>query len=230
MKPRVLAVVPARSGSKGIPGKNIRLLAGKPLLAYPADAARESRVVDRIVLSTDSEEIAQVGRELGLEVPFLRPPELAQEDSPMQPTIEHAVVEVEAGGWQPEVVLVLQPTAPLRKGEHIARAVTLLVESGASSVVTVVEIPQHFNPQYAMRIVEGRVEPFLPGRTRLTRRQDVEPAYSRDGTVYAVRRDVLVEEHDLYGKNCSPLVLAPDESINLDTPEDWAAAEARITR
>lgn len=229
MKARVLAVVPARSGSKVIPGKNLRVFGGKPLLAYPAEAARESRVVDRIVLSTDSEEIAKVGRELGLEVPFLRPPELAQDDSPMQPTIEHAVLEVEAGGWQPDVVLVLQPTAPLRKGEHITRAVTLLVESGASSVVTLVEIPQHFNPQYVMRIVEGRVEPFLPEGARLTRRQDVEPAYSRDGTVYAMRRNVLVEEHDLYGKDCRPLVLAPGESANLDTPEDWAAAEARLT-
>jgi CMP-N,N'-diacetyllegionaminic acid synthase len=225
MKVRVLGIVPARGGSKAIPNKNIRELAGRPLLAYTVDAVRRSTCIDRAVLTTDSEEIARVGRALGLEVPFIRPSELARDDTPMQPTIEHAVGQLEAGGWRPDLVLILQPTAPLRRGEHIRQAVDLLIESNASSVVSVVEIPRHFAPQYAMRVKGNRLVPYLPDGGRITRRQDVEPAYSRDGTVYAVRRNVLMEEHDLYGPDCLPLVLPSDESINLDTPADWERAE-----
>lgn len=226
----VLAVVPARAGSKGVPGKNEHPLAGKTLVARAADAARDSGVVNRCVLSTDSERIAALGRAAGLEVPFLRPAELARDDSPMQPVIEHAVLELEREGFRPDVVLVLQPTAPLRTGTQIADAVRLLQETGADSVVTVVEIPKHLSPHYAMRISGERLEPFLPEGAEITRRQDVEPAYSRDGTVYAVRRDVLVLQHDLYGNDCRPLVLAADESVNIDSPADWAAAEALLCR
>jgi CMP-N-acetylneuraminic acid synthetase len=224
----VLAVVPARAGSKGIPGKNVRPLAGRPLLAYAAEAIRESGVVDRAVLSTDSEEIRALGRELGLETPFLRPAELGRDDAPMQPVAEHAVAALEAEGWSPELVLVVQPTAPLRRGEHLRRAVELLRESGADSVVSVVPIPPHLSPDYAMRVDEGRLVPFLPEGAEVRRRQDARPAYSRDGTVYAVRRDVLVEQHDLYGGDCRPLVLSPEESINVDTPADWEEAERRM--
>ena len=224
----VLAVVPARAGSKGLPGKNERPLAGTTLVARAAEAARASGVVDRAILSTDSERIAELGREAGLEVPFLRPAELARDDTPMQPVIEHAVTELERQGYRPDVVLVLQPTAPLRTGAHLARAVALLEETGADSVVSVVEIPKHLSPQYAMRVAGGRLEPFLPEGAAITRRQDVEPAYTRDGTVYAVRRDVLVERHDLYGDDCRPLVLDAAESVNVDSAEDWAEAERRL--
>ena len=226
----VLAVVPARAGSKGVPGKNERPLAGKTLVARAAEAARESGVVDRIVLSTDSERIAELGRGAGLEVPFLRPADLAADESPMQPVIEHAVVVLEDRGYRPEVVLVLQPTAPLRTGRHIAQAVRLLRETGADSVVSVVEIPKHLSPHYAMRIASGRLQPFVHGGAAITRRQDVEAAYSRDGTVYAVRRDVLVERHDLYGADCRPLIIPTAESINIDSPADWEAAEALLCR
>jgi CMP-N-acetylneuraminic acid synthetase len=226
----VLAVVPARAGSKGVPGKNERLLAGKSLVARAAEAALASGVVDRAVLSTDSERIAEIGRQAGLEVPFLRPADLARDDTPMQPVIEHAVAWLEELEYRPDIVLVLQPTAPLRTGAHVARAVALLQESGADSVVSVVEIPRHFSPHYAMRIAAGRLQPFSPEGAEITRRQDAEKAYSRDGTVYAVRRDVLVERHDLYGDDCRPLLIPAGESVNVDSPADWAAAEALLCR
>jgi CMP-N-acetylneuraminic acid synthetase len=180
------------------------------------------------VLSTDSEAIAEVARGFGLEVPFLRPAELAADDTPMQATIEHAVTELEKQGWRANVVVVLQPTAPLRKPEHLDRAVEILRNTGATSVASVVRIPQHLSPHYVMKIVDGRLETFLPEGAAVTRRQDAEPAYARDGTVYAVRRDVLVLEHDLYGRDCRPLVLDEHESINLDTETEWAVAEARL--
>jgi CMP-N-acetylneuraminic acid synthetase len=146
----------------------------------------------------------------------------------MQPVVEHTVAALERNGWSPELVVLLQPTAPFRRGEHIRKAVTLLRESGASSVVTVVEIPPQFAPHYAMKIVGGKLVHFTPDGPAVTRRQDVEPAYSRDGTVYAVRRDVVMLEHDLYGSDCRPLVLPRDESVNLDTEDDWAEAERRL--
>ncbi len=225
---RVLAIVPARGGSKGVPGKNIRPLAGRTLLDYTAEAARSSGVVDRVVLSTDSEDIAEAGRRAGLEVPFLRPPSLARDDSPMLPVIQHVVDALAADDWVPTYVVLLQPTSPLRRGGHVREAVELLRISGADSVVTVVEVPRHFSPDYVMRIDAGVLRPFLPEGASVTRRQDVRPAYSRDGTVYAFRRDTLVRHHSIYGGDCRPIVIPFDQSLSIDTPADWAEAERRL--
>ena len=221
----VLAIVPARGGSKGVPGKNVRLLGGRTLLEYTAAAARDAAVIDRIVVSTDSEEVAAAGRAAGLEVPFLRPAALAQDDTAMLPVICHAIDEVTRAGWTPELVVLLQPTSPLRRPDHVARAVDLLRSSGADSVVTVVEVPKHLSPDYVMRIDGGVLRPFLPEGERVTRRQDVRPAYSRDGTVYAFRRDTLDRCGSIYGDDCRPLIIDARESLSIDTPEDWAAAE-----
>jgi len=221
----VLAIVPARGGSKGVPGKNVRRLGGRTLLEYTAAAARDAAVIDRIVVSTDSEDVAAAGRAAGLEVPFLRPAALAQDDTPMLPVIRHAIDEVTRAGWTPELVVLLQPTSPLRRPDHVARAVDLLRSSGADSVVTVVEVPKHLSPDYVMRIDAGVLRPFLPEGERVTRRQDVRPAYSRDGTVYAFRRDTLDRCGSIYGDDCRLLIIDARESLSIDTPEDWAAAE-----
>jgi CMP-N,N'-diacetyllegionaminic acid synthase len=224
----ILGLVPARAGSKGIPGKNLRLLAGRPLVAHAIEAARASGIVDRVVVSTDSEEIAAAGRAAGAEVPFLRPAALATDEAPMLPVVLHAVAELEREGWSPAVVVLLQPTAPLRRPEHIRAAIRLLERTGCDAVVSVVAIPAHYAPDFALKVVGDRLEFFLPEGARTTRRQDARPAYSRDGSVYAVRRDVLVTQQSLYGRDCRPLVLPRSESANLDDPEDWARAEALL--
>jgi CMP-N,N'-diacetyllegionaminic acid synthase len=221
----VLGIVPARGGSKGVPGKNLRLLAGRTLLEYTAGAAKESGVIDRVILSTDSEEIAAAGRRAGLEVPFMRPAELAQDDTPMLPVVQHAVDTLSRSGWTPAVVVLLQPTSPLRRAAHIRDAVRLLCESGADSVVSVVQVARHLSPDYVMRLDEGVLRPFLPDGGRVTRRQDARPAYVRDGTVYAFRRTTLEHFGSIYGENCRPLVLDDAESLSIDSPADWAAAE-----
>src|SRR5689334_9403842 len=115
----VLGLVPARGGSKGVPGKNVRRLAGHTLLDYTARAARDAGVIDRVILSTDSAEIAQAGRRAGLEVPFTRPASLAADDTPMLPVIEHAIAEMTRSGWTPDIIVLLQPTSPLRRPQHI---------------------------------------------------------------------------------------------------------------
>jgi CMP-N,N'-diacetyllegionaminic acid synthase len=224
----VLALVPARAGSKGIPGKNLRRLAGHSLVEHAARVARESAVVDRAILSTDSEEIAAEGRRAGLEVPFLRPASLAQDDTPMQPVIEQALEALGASGLVPDIVLLLQPTSPLRTAEHLRAAVRLLRESHADSVVSVVELPRHLSPDYVMRIEDGALKPFLPDGARVTRRQDARPAYVRDGTVYAFWTRTLVEHGSIYGRRSLPLLVDAADSITIDSAADWDMAERLI--
>ena len=224
----VLALIPARGGSKGIHDKNIRPLHGRTLVEYAAQAAAESGVVDRTVLSTDSERIAAEGRRIGIEVPFMRPADLAKDDTPMLPVIEHAVDFLEQRGWLPDIIVLLQPTSPLRQPDHIRDAVRQLRDSGADSVVSVVELPRHLSPDYVMRVDEGRLVPFLPQGAGVTRRQDARPACVRDGTVYAFWRRTLRETRTIYGLDCRPLILAARESLTIDTPEDWDEAERRI--
>ena len=227
---RVLAIVPARGGSKGVPGKNIKKLAGRTLLDYTAAAARDSGVVDRIVLSTESAEIADAGRSAGLEVPFMRPTALAQDDTPMLPVIQHAVDTLAADGWTTDVIVLLQPTSPLRRPSHIRDAVTLLQETNADSVVSVIELPRHLSPDYVMRIEDGALRPFLAEGERVTRRQDARPAYSRDGTVYACWRTTLERWGNIYGARCQPLILDAADSLSIDSPDDWAEAERRLSQ
>jgi len=227
----ILGVIPARGGSKAIPHKNIALVASRPLLAYTCDAALASRRLTRVVLSTDDPTIAEVGRQCGVEVPFLRPADLAQDDTPMLSVLQHTLrVLQETEGYQPEVVVLLQPTSPLRRAEHIDAAVDILLETGADSVVSVVEVPHQFNPVSLMRLEEGRLVPFLEGPLIL-RRQDKPPVYTRNGpAVLAVRREVLLHKDSLYGDDCRPLVMDDKSSIDVDGPLDLEFVEFLLAR
>jgi len=224
----VLGLVPARAGSKGVPGKNVRPIAGRTLLDYVVDAARASGAIDRLVLSTDSQEIAEVGRRAGLEVPFLRPAALAADDTPMLPVIQHALTALAASGWTAEMVVLLQPTSPLRRSEHVRNAVNLLRDSGADSVVTVVEVPRHLSPDYVMRIEDGRLRPFLPEGARVMRRQDARAAYAREGTVYASWARTIERFGSIYGDDCRPLLIDGRDSLSIDSAADWDAAERML--
>jgi len=226
----VLGIVPARSGSKGIANKNLVQLAGVPLIAHTAMAARASRTLDRVVVSTDDERIAAVAREHGLETPFLRPSALAADDTPMLPVLQHAVSSIEESGQLIDVVVLLQPTSPLRRAVHIDSAVELLRESGADSVVSVIEVPHRFNPKSVMRFDGGRLQPYENAPV-LTRRQDKPVLYARNGpAVLAVRRNVLMEQGALYGDDCRPLMMDPESSVDIDSPWDLVVAEAVLAR
>lgn len=220
----VLGVVPARGGSKAIPGKNLAPIGGRPLLAYTADAARASRRLTRTVVSTDDAAIADTARTLGLEVPFLRPAALAADDTPMLPVLQHAARELARDGFAADAVVLLQPTSPLRRAEHIDRAVDLLQSTGADSVVSVVEVPHPFTPVSVLRLEGERLQPYLDGETA-TRRQDKPRLFARNGpAVLAVRTRVL-EQGSLYGTDSRPLLMAAADSIDVDGPEDLAQAE-----
>ncbi len=226
---KVLGLIPARGGSKGVPGKNVRPLAGRSLVERAYDSARASGVLDRIVISTDDAAIAAEARRIGLEVPFLRPPELAGDASPMIDVAVHALKSLAAVGYEPEALVLLQPTSPLRTPAHIREALRLLDDRDA--VCTVVPVPKDLCPHYLMKITEnGYLDYFLPDGSRYTRRQDVPQAYRRDGTLFVTRASVILEERSFYGKRCAPYLLDPSESFNIDTPEEWAEAEALLAR
>ena len=214
----VLGVIPARGGSKGIPGKNLAQFAGRPLIALTIDAARASRRLARVIVSTDDDAIAAEAARLGAEVPFLRPVALAQDDTPMLPVLAHAATEM---GRQspplPEAVVLLQPTSPLRTAEHIDAAIDLLEQSGSDSVVSVVEVPHQYSPVSVMQLDHGRLVPY-GGTATVTRRQDKPLVYARNGpAVLAVRTSVLLEARNLYGTDVRPLVMGHDESVDIDT-------------
>lgn len=226
---RVLGLIPARGRSKGVPGKNIKLLAGKPLLAYTAAAALAAQHLSRVVLSTDDEQIAAVGRACGIEVPFLRPAELAQDHSPTLPVVQHALRTLEAAGEQFDAVCLLQPTNPLRRAADIDACITLLEREQADSVVTVLPVPAEYNPHWVyFRAADGSLRLSTGESTPIPRRQALPPAFHREGSVYVTRRDVILEENSLYGQRVLGVELDPARSVNIDTPDDWAHAEALL--
>lgn len=227
----VLGVIPARGGSKSIPRKNLAPLAGRPLLAYTCEAARRSRRLTRVVLSTDDAEIAAVGRECGVPAPFTRPPALAGDETPMVEVLRHAVAWIEAHeGFATDAVVVLQPTSPLRRAEHIDAAVDLLLVTGADTVVSVVEVPHQFNPVSVVCLgAQGELRPYVDGPLIL-RRQDKPRVYARNGpAVLAVRRE-QVEQGRLYGPVVRPLEMSLADSVDIDTTDDLALAEFWLTR
>lgn len=227
----ILGVVPARGGSKGIPRKNLAVLGGRPLIEWTADAVRASRTLSRTVVSTDDEEIERTARPLGLEVPFRRPEALAGDDVPILLVLRDLLATLGSReGYTPDAVVLLQPTSPFRTAEHIDAAVRMLRETGADSVVSVVEVPHQYNPSSLMRFEGGRLQPVELGPV-VTRRQDKPMYYARNGpSVLVTRTAVLVDRCRLYGDECRGLVMAPSESIDIDTPWDLALAEFEIAR
>lgn len=226
-----LGIIPARAGSKGIPGKNMRSLAGRPLVMYTFDAAKESCRLTRTILSSDSEEIVQLGRAAGIDVPFLRPAELARDDTRTLVVLRHALEYLaENEGYRPDIVVNLQPTAPLRRGEHIDQCIDLLCESGADSVVSVAPVPRHYNPHWQFIVEDGELRIFTKETWAelVPRRQDLPTTYTRNGAIYAFWRRNLETTGTVYGSRCVPFVMPSEISINIDDMQDWIAAEAQI--
>ena len=217
----------ARGGSKGLPGKNLRPLAGKPLIAHTIDTARESKAFDRLILSTDDAAIADAGRARGCEVPFMRPADLARDETPHLPVLQHAVDWLRGhDGYAPDAVMILQPTSPLRRVEDIRESIAMLERSGADSVVSVSEVPAHYNPMRTLRVdARGMASLFVTGepvRRRINRRQDMAQAWTMNGAVYLFRTSVLrAGEPSLYGDRTAAYVMPPAFGMSIDTLDDW---------
>jgi N-acylneuraminate cytidylyltransferase/CMP-N,N'-diacetyllegionaminic acid synthase len=223
----LLILVPARAGSKGLPGKNIRPLGGLPLLAWTARRIATAALPARVVLSTDDPVIAKVGCDHGLDAPFLRPAELATDEASMLEVVDHAVGWLEANaGWSASAVMLLQPTSPFRRAERLRQAVELLARPDTEGVIGVARIERRPSVMYHER-ADGLLEPLKAWEGQ-TRRQEVPPLLTPNGTLYLVTRPALETHRRLFPPRLRALPTDAIEAIDIDTPEDWALAEAVV--
>lgn len=219
---RILALVPARGGSKGLPGKNIRPLGGKPLLAWSIEAARQSPYIDRCVLSTDCETIAAAGRAAGAQVPFMRPAELATDTAASMDVFLHALAQ---NGEEFDLLLVLQPTSPLRTGADIDAALDLYAQRDATAVVSVCPVDHH--PWLSNVLpADGCMSTFLRPEVASSRRQDLPAHYRINGALYLSDVRTLRETRTFYGPRTYALQMPPERSVDIDSLYDFRLAEA----
>ena len=224
---RVLGIVTARGGSKGLPGKNIMPLCGKPMLAWTAEAALGS-VLTRTVLSTDDEQIAEVGRQCGLDVPFLRPAELARDDTGSVPVLMDVVRRLALAGDRYDAVLTLQPTSPLRLSTDIDGAIALLAETGADSVISLTHVRNRHPAKMKLLGIDGRImdPPFaeqIPNR----RRQELDDVYIREGSIYLTRTSILMGG-SITGADSRAWLVPPERAIDVDDRVDFLVAQALL--
>lgn len=229
---RILGVIPARGGSKGIPKKNLVPILGKPLIAYTIEAALQSRHLSRVIVSTDDKEIARISRDCGAEVPFMRPAELATDSALSLPVIQHATREMERlEGKAYDIVVMLQPTTPLRLGSDIDAGIELLLTTGADSVISVVKMDA-YHPLRMKRVLEdGRLINYIEqGFEDMRPRQELPEVYIRNGALYITRRDVLINENTFTGRDCRAYIMPEVRSINIDAESDIILAEHFLRR
>jgi len=220
-----LAIIPARGGSRGIPDKNIAPLGGRPLLAWTIAAARTAGSVSRTVVTTDSPRIAAVAEVQGAEVPFLRPAELATDETPGVLPIVHALEWLDAHeGYRPEWVLCLQPTSPFRTAQDIDAAGALAEAQRADAVVSVSAAAQH--PLWMKQVLPGgRLADYLTSPAPATRRQDLPPVYALNGALYLARREMLLRTQSWYTERTYAYIMPPERSLDVDTPWDLYLAD-----
>lgn len=226
---RILAIIPVRGGSKGIPGKNIKLLDGKPLLAYTSELALQSKYLTEVIVSTEDEPIGEVAKSLGVQVPFMRPMALAQDDTPTIDVLIHALEWYKNQTIFFDAVCLLQVTSPIRTLEFLDKAIEKFMASDCDSLVSVQKVPHEYNPHWTFEVnEEGNLKIATGEAEIIPRRQELPTAYHRDGSIYITKTDVLLKEHSLYGKSTAFIESDPDFYVNIDTMEDWEKAEAMI--
>ncbi|ABD06246.1 Acylneuraminate cytidylyltransferase [Rhodopseudomonas palustris HaA2] len=219
------AVIPARGGSKGIPRKNLALCGDRSLLAWTAQAALESQVIDVAMLSTDDDEIADAGRALGLDVPFRRPAELAGDAAPMLGVMQHCLAHLRRDGTDVEALVLLQPTSPFRRAHHVREAVQRFRAGQAATLVSLVRVPHRFVPEGQMREQGGEVVPYFGGDIGKTRRQDKEVLFGRNGPAILIVRASVLDSGSLYGHPTIGFEMDEISSIDIDAPEDLRLAD-----
>lgn len=226
---RTLAVITARGGSTTLPRKNILPFCGKPLIAYSIEAVLNAKErgapINRLLVSTDDLEIAEVSRKFGAEVPFMRPPELARSDTPSLPVVQHAVDFVEKEGVRYDWILLLQPTSPLRTAGDVNAAVGLIRHPDTTAIISVTNANSS-HPRKLRLIEDGVLKPFQKDGFCPIRRQDFGfDVYRTNGAIYLARRDVLMQEGSFYGSCPRPLLMPAERSIDIDTQLDFEMAE-----
>jgi CMP-N-acetylneuraminic acid synthetase len=228
---RILAIIPARGGSKGVPGKNIKLLNGKPLLVYTSEIAFASKYLTDVIISTEDEQIIAVVKDLGIDLPFVRPMALAKDNTPTIDVIIHALKWYEKQGVFFDAVCLLQVTCPFRTVEFLDKAIEKFTETDTDSLVSVLKVPHEYNPHWTFEADnDGNLKIATGDDKIISRRQELPIAYHRDGSVYITKTKVLLEEHSLYGKSIAFIESDPELYVNIDTLSDWEKAEKIVQK
>jgi len=227
---RVLGLITARGGSKGLPGKNIRPLCGKPLIEWSISAAKAASCIDHIVVSTDDAAIAEVARRAGADVPFERPSELATDSASSVDVVIHAIDTLAKTDLAFDIVVLLEPTSPLREPFDIDEAVQRLIQTGAGAVVSVCRAV-NTHPAFMFSLDEkGRLRPYLERHPTGLRRQDIDPVFFLDGTLYASRIDVLKTKRSFYHEDTVAFEVPKWKSLEIDDPDDFIMVEALMAK
>ena len=223
---KILAIIPARGGSKGVPRKNIVNINNIPLIGYTINAALKSNKLTDVVVSTDDAEIAEISRDLGAQVPFIRPIDLASDQAQSSPVIEHAVHFMEnIKGFKYDAVLMLQPTSPLRTSKHINESLDLFTSQDCDSVVSIVSVGGN-HPFRMKRLIGDQLINYIDqGFWDMRPRQSLPDVYIRNGAIYLIKRNVFMQNQQLIGDRCLGYIMNDYESTNIDTPIDLKIAE-----
>jgi CMP-N,N'-diacetyllegionaminic acid synthase len=219
LKPHIIAIIPARGGSKAVPRKNIRFVAGKPLISYTINAALSATIPLKLITTTEDDELATVARSLGSDV-LIRPPQLALDDTPMIPVLLHVLGTLAEMGQYFDFLFLLQPTAPLRSGKDIDDAFTELVSSGCDSIVSVYQVSDA-HPARMYRLSDGFLVPYDAEPSNHLR-QSLPPVFHRNGAIYACRTELLLKDNLLIGPKTRPYIMPRERSINIDDEIDLA--------
>lgn len=223
---KILAIIPARGGSKGVLRKNIKLLNGKPLIFYSINVAKQSKFINKFIVSSDDDEIINISKSYNVEVPFKRPDVLAKDGSGSLEVVQHALAFYKSKNQFFDAVLLLQPTSPFRKSKFIDKAIEKFIKSDADALVSVLPVPHQFNPHWVFEIKDN--SPYLNIVTGeqniIKRRQDLPDTYYRDGSIYITKTEVI-NNGSLYGKKLTYLINDSSYHLNIDTDDDWKNAE-----
>jgi N-acylneuraminate cytidylyltransferase len=223
---KVLGVIPARGGSKGIPKKNSKKLLGKPLIQYTIESAKKSELLNRIIFSSEDEKLIALAKKLDIDVPFVRPNELAIDTASSLDVVKHSVTELSRQGKEYDAVCLLQVTNPFRTSAFIDEAILKFIDSGADSLISVLEVPHEYNPHWVFRTNEMQnLELAIGDEQIIKRRQDLPKVYYRDGSIYITKTEVLLNQNSLYGESIHYIVADKSRHVNIDTEEDWQKAE-----
>ena len=219
---RILGIIPARGGSKGVPGKNIKPLDGKPLIAWTIKAAKESKYLDRLILSSDSLAIIKVAKQYGCNVPFVRPSELSQDETPGISPVLHVIEQVP----DYEYIVLLQPTSPFRSAGDIDRCIEICLEQYGKACISVSEVKE--NPSWMYHIQENKILSPLLDAPLITRRQNLPKVYKINGAVYVAKAKWLQKSRSFMGVNTVAYVMPHERSLDIDTPFDFRIAEMLV--
>lgn len=228
---KILGLIPARGGSKGIPNKNRKKLGGKPLLEYTFEAALGSKKLSRVVFSSEDEQLIELAKKKGVEVPFVRPASLASDTAGSLEVVQHALQYLALEGEHYDAVCLLQVTYPFRTAEDIDNAILKFESSKTDSLISVKEVPHQYNPHWVFLENSSSNLSIATGDDQIIkRRQDLPKAFIRDGAIYISKSEVLLNENSFYGKSISHIELDPQKYVNIDTEIDWYKAEEILKR